>query len=160
MFGRFFKRRTKNAQKCIGKETGREEIIATSKKHKEEHVEIHNEIVEEECIICLASVRHDSEDGDLVTLSCSHLFHRGCILEWYDINRTCPTCRKTLGGKENFVRECFEKRRLERRDASELRARRAGDAQGNRERLHQAARIHEVNNRARIQQALYARPDP
>ena len=41
------------------------------------------------CAICLEPIK----DGG-VPLSCSHVFHAGCIVPWLQKgNRSCPTCR-------------------------------------------------------------------
>ncbi|XP_076945520.1 RING-H2 finger protein ATL40-like [Bidens hawaiensis] len=44
-----------------------------------------------ECAVCLA----DLEDGENVRLlpECKHLFHVGCIDEWFDGHTSCPVCR-------------------------------------------------------------------
>lgn len=157
LLGRFFKHRAKNTPKWTRKDTKGKECIATcNEEKKDERVNTGNEKVEEDCTICLASVSHEKDDADdLVTLSCGHLFHRECVLQWYDINRTCPTCRKGLGGKEDFVRKRIEKRKKEQYEA-DLRVR---AAKRERERQQEAARVQEAKNRARILEALYARPD-
>ena len=41
----------------------------------------------ERCPICL-----DTLLGDVVALPCLHVFHRGCILRWFEEKMTCPTC--------------------------------------------------------------------
>ena len=46
------------------------------------------------CGICI----EDFEEGeDAIQLSCSHLHHRECFLQWVDRNkRTCPICRRDV----------------------------------------------------------------
>ena len=42
------------------------------------------------CCICL-------DDGTDTTLpACRHRFHRECIVEWAQHNRTCPVCRRCM----------------------------------------------------------------
>jgi hypothetical protein len=40
------------------------------------------------CVICLKKL-----DNNSVKLSCNHILHRECWLEWKKINSSCPTCR-------------------------------------------------------------------
>ena len=49
---------------------------------------------EYECSICLESKEKDNCFGKL---SCNHIFHVTCILQWgYKNNTTCPICRKSI----------------------------------------------------------------
>ena len=50
------------------------------------------------CAICHEDI-HD--DTGSTKLSCSHLYHLGCIVKWLTINPTCPCCRKNLSEYEN-----------------------------------------------------------
>ena len=40
------------------------------------------------CSICL-----DDDESPQKRLSCGHIFHRCCIMEWVATNPTCPLCR-------------------------------------------------------------------
>lgn len=44
---------------------------------------------EDECYICLA----DMDISDLHSLSCGHAYHKECIMRWFEVDNTCPTCR-------------------------------------------------------------------
>ena len=45
------------------------------------------------CSICLI----EAKKGDkLHRLDCNHLFHRKCILAWFETSTNCPNCRKDL----------------------------------------------------------------
>lgn len=45
------------------------------------------------CVICLV----DYEDGDkLLQLPCQHSFHTECITGWFELNRTCPLCKRDV----------------------------------------------------------------
>jgi hypothetical protein len=57
---------------------------------KASSAEGHNE---KECTIC----QEQYKDGEeIVTLPCSHLFHKECIWPWLLRHATCPTCRYQL----------------------------------------------------------------
>lgn len=53
----------------------------------------------DECSICLGEISPGME-----TLPCNHMFHKGCILDWFNarnsqsgkLNTDCPTCRNNL----------------------------------------------------------------
>ena len=50
--------------------------------------ELKNEkINNEECCIC----KDEIKEG--IKLKCFHIFHKTCIIEWFNINQTCPLCR-------------------------------------------------------------------
>ncbi|XP_063774722.1 E3 ubiquitin-protein ligase RNF12-A-like [Pseudophryne corroboree] len=43
------------------------------------------------CAICLV----EYEEGEpVIVLSCSHRYHPSCITQWFDINLSCPVCRR------------------------------------------------------------------
>ncbi|XP_063792848.1 E3 ubiquitin-protein ligase RNF12-A-like [Pseudophryne corroboree] len=43
------------------------------------------------CAICLM----EYEEGEpVIVLSCSHRYHPSCISQWFDINLSCPVCRR------------------------------------------------------------------
>jgi hypothetical protein len=46
-----------------------------------------------ECSICL---EYYSKKEKKVILECGHEFHKGCILEWLDKEKTCPLCRNNI----------------------------------------------------------------
>mmetsp|Transcript_11327 Transcript_11327/g.14712 ORF Transcript_11327/g.14712 Transcript_11327/m.14712 type:complete len:268 (-) Transcript_11327:332-1135(-) len=46
-----------------------------------------------ECSICKERILRNIQ---VTKLPCSHLFHRDCIMKWFDYNITCPTCRKEV----------------------------------------------------------------
>lgn len=46
------------------------------------------------CAICLNDIVIG--DSTLAESSCSHVFHRVCILEWLDKNTACPYCRTQM----------------------------------------------------------------
>ena len=49
----------------------------------------------QKCSICLETIGTTEK---VVTLTCGHIYHRECILEWYEIsnNGTCPYCRDPI----------------------------------------------------------------
>ncbi|XP_011867401.1 PREDICTED: E3 ubiquitin-protein ligase TRAIP-like isoform X2 [Vollenhovia emeryi] len=56
------------------------------------------------CIIChdsLLSPESNEESGDIVFTLCGHVFHHRCLLQWLEISKTCPQCRKRT--TENLI---------------------------------------------------------
>lgn len=52
-------------------------------------------IVEDEdlsCVICLDRFAEDRQNP-AVALECGHIFHRSCLLPWFQEHQSCPTCR-------------------------------------------------------------------
>lgn len=47
----------------------------------------------QECGICLNSIRSESEN---YITRCNHKFHNKCITHWLLLNTNCPICRKEL----------------------------------------------------------------
>jgi hypothetical protein len=41
----------------------------------------------------------DQSGDQLRVLPCWHNFHVACIDKWLEINRTCPTCKTSIGAK-------------------------------------------------------------
>lgn len=56
------------------------------------------EIMEtESCSICLDNLFGSSSiHGPATLMSCSHVFHERCLLEWLQRKNTCPMCRTVL----------------------------------------------------------------
>lgn len=56
-----------------------------------------NDIIDKQsCAICLCDFEFEEK---AIKLKCGHIFHKGCIIPWYDENiksPTCPICRKNL----------------------------------------------------------------
>lgn len=50
------------------------------------------------CSICHEDI---NDTTGSTKLSCSHLYHLGCIVKWLSINPSCPCCRKNLSEYEN-----------------------------------------------------------
>ncbi|KAG2330384.1 hypothetical protein Bca52824_001564 [Brassica carinata] len=53
----------------------------------------------EPCSICLDSVvsrGSNSKHGEPTRMTCSHVFHDGCLLVWLQRRNTCPLCRTVL----------------------------------------------------------------
>lgn len=48
-----------------------------------------------QCSICLDDFNESAPF--LKTKACEHLFHRECLGNWLQVNRTCPLCRQDLG---------------------------------------------------------------
>jgi hypothetical protein len=53
------------------------------------------------CVICLEPVGESAHSGDKILRlpQCTHLFHMGCIADWFTANNNCPTCRQVLPDK-------------------------------------------------------------
>ncbi|OMO93897.1 Zinc finger, RING-type [Corchorus capsularis] len=48
---------------------------------------------QEQCVFCMKRMVMGSE---VISLPCSHVFHRGCIVRWLNTSHTCPICRFKL----------------------------------------------------------------
>jgi len=47
--------------------------------------------MDDACVICLEPL--SSEDSVFQIESCKHTFHRHCLLQWMEVQATCPLCR-------------------------------------------------------------------
>ncbi|EOA19751.1 hypothetical protein CARUB_v10003910mg [Capsella rubella] len=51
----------------------------------------------ESCSICLENLSGPMKPSDFMTrMTCSHVFHYRCLLEWLKRKNTCPLCRTVL----------------------------------------------------------------
>ncbi|TNN65402.1 RING finger protein 122 [Liparis tanakae] len=48
---------------------------------------------EQTCAVCLEEFRSRDELG---VCSCSHAFHKKCLLKWLEIRSVCPMCNKSI----------------------------------------------------------------
>lgn len=69
-----------------------------------------------ECFICLHEeinglfvIRLKKQDLYIKNCNCDGLIHTNCLYNWFDINNSCPICRKHMVRKETTVKEtiCF-----------------------------------------------------
>lgn len=49
----------------------------------------------DECYIC-----HEDLHSPLEILPCAHIYHRNCIVEWFEFGKVCPKCRRPLSNEE------------------------------------------------------------
>ncbi|KAG8989631.1 hypothetical protein FRB90_002153 [Tulasnella sp. 427] len=54
---------------------------------------------EERCPICLDDYEETSEVMGVP--DCNHFFHKACLSQWLDRNRSCPYCRKNIPRRNN-----------------------------------------------------------
>ena len=50
------------------------------------------------CSICLDEY---TDDDKIIKLTCNHIYHKGCIKEWFKVNKNCPNCRKNIISHKN-----------------------------------------------------------
>lgn len=54
----------------------------------------------EKCVICLGEFENDD---DVTVLPCEHVFCASCINQWLKVNRTCPSCKRSIReGEEDY----------------------------------------------------------
>ena len=58
-----------------------------------ETVEVDTVTAEEVCAVCWDTFVRGRRES---RLACGHVFHRGCLVPWLRLRRTCPTCRQGL----------------------------------------------------------------
>lgn len=54
---------------------------------------VNGDLINEKCVICLENF---VEGDKILHLSCEHLNHSQCLLEWFREHDTCPTCRRKV----------------------------------------------------------------
>ena len=57
---------------------------------KIKRLKVQDDFKEDNCAICLQGFSYGSE---VAKLPCSHVYHFGCVLEWFVQRGTCPLCR-------------------------------------------------------------------
>lgn len=57
--------------------------------------------------LTICSICHDeiNEKTGSTKLSCSHLYHLGCIVSWLSNKDNCPCCRKEMGEYEKVKKD-------------------------------------------------------
>jgi hypothetical protein len=60
--------------------------------------------ITEQCVICLENMESTDNNNPLLTLECSHIFHKKCIDDWLNRTQTCPMCRKKVE-PDNTIRD-------------------------------------------------------
>ncbi|XP_040063176.1 E3 ubiquitin-protein ligase TRAIP-like [Ixodes scapularis] len=53
------------------------------------------------CSICMDCFDRTSTDN-VNSTACGHVFHELCLLQWHEMSKTCPTCRKPLQQRQIF----------------------------------------------------------
>lgn len=92
--------------------------ICTESQHGASDEEAKPKYADEKCPICREKLEaeqracepHEGSDAtadDVVTNMCGHAFHRGCLVSWTKISRTCPMCRSPADLREVLcMNEC------------------------------------------------------
>jgi len=57
----------------------------------------------DKCVICLDNINL-KDDVNILTLECSHTYHKECIDKWLNRAQTCPICREKVE-PENTIRD-------------------------------------------------------
>ena len=58
-----------------------------------EYIILKSNFENNECIICLENMVVNEA---VEILNCGHIYHYKCIIEWLNINSSCPHCRKKI----------------------------------------------------------------
>ena len=48
------------------------------------------DMLSENCVICKEKYK---EEEFVIKLKCNHIFHKKCLLKWFEKDNTCPLCR-------------------------------------------------------------------
>ncbi|ULT87843.1 hypothetical protein L3Y34_007193 [Caenorhabditis briggsae] len=59
-----------------------------------------NELMDTECLICLDDM--ESEENTMKCDCCKRRYHDGCIKNWFETKRSCPTCNSGLLDDDEF----------------------------------------------------------
>lgn len=54
---------------------------------------VSEDMLSENCVICADLYK---KDEFIIKLDCEHIFHKKCILKWFDKDNTCPLCRNVV----------------------------------------------------------------
>ena len=68
-------------------------LYLKNKKIKGRKIELSDELLLDECPICLDNYQ---VNRDIMNLDCNHIFHHDCINLWLKDNNTCPQCRENI----------------------------------------------------------------
>ena len=52
-----------------------------------------NKGIIKECSICLSDI---DKNSTIIVLPCNHIYHKNCIISWFNKNKTCPNCRISI----------------------------------------------------------------
>ncbi|EFO99761.1 hypothetical protein CRE_18674 [Caenorhabditis remanei] len=58
-----------------------------------------NELIDNECLICLQDMNPEEET---IKCECKRRYHNGCIQQWLETKRTCPACSASLLDDNEF----------------------------------------------------------
>ena len=67
---------------------------------------MNDNIESNECIICFNDIELD-EINIVLPCRCQYIYHYKCIIEWLNINSSCPHCRKKIT-KNDIVSFLYE----------------------------------------------------
>tara|TARA_Y100000385_G_C12908347_1_gene557285 strand:+ start:87 stop:635 length:549 start_codon:yes stop_codon:yes gene_type:complete len=51
------------------------------------------DILSENCVICKDKYK---EEEFIIKLNCNHIFHKKCLVKWFEKDNTCPLCRNIV----------------------------------------------------------------
>jgi len=51
------------------------------------------DILSENCVICADLYK---EEEFVIKLNCDHIFHKKCLIKWFEKDNTCPLCRNVV----------------------------------------------------------------
>jgi len=49
-----------------------------------------------QCSICIEDITFPCEEVVVQTKACDHIFHKACLQNWLNVDRSCPLCREDL----------------------------------------------------------------
>jgi hypothetical protein len=65
-------------------------------------VQFNNNMTKTDCSICMENFENN-EDLCEINCNCNSVYHKECIIQWFEKKCSCPLCRKSLDEKIHYL---------------------------------------------------------